>query len=327
MKGAWRFWVELFDTRELGVSLALFRVLVSCVILYSLLSIAAADLLDVLWVDREHGGYRNLGRGNWLVSAMGGPTPDNVWGLWMLCVTSTVCLLAGLLGRPVAFITLQSYNALISINGDTVGGYDTMMINALWLLFLGRSTATLSLDCWFKHRRLISDELIAAWPRYLLIFQLAVIYTATGLHKVSLTWNPLGGYSALHWVFQDPTWRRLDLDFLAWVYPLTQLGTAVTWHWETLTPLLLLAYYYRYTSNRPGRLRWLFNRRDLRSYWAAVGIMLHVGILLTLNVGPFSWISMSYYVCLYRPDELTAVWQHLRSAKILEGVNFAARSG
>jgi hypothetical protein len=97
------------------------------------------------------------------------------------------------------------------------------------------------------------------------------------------------------------------MDFTAWVYPLTQVATAITWHWETGAWVMLLVYYYRYTRDRPGRLRALSNRWDLRLPFAGIGISLHVGILLTMNVGPFSWVSMSYYLCLFRPEEVSRV--------------------
>jgi hypothetical protein len=31
------------------------------------------------------------------------------------------------------------------------------------------------------------------------------------------------------------------------------------------------------------------------------GIVLHTGILVTLDVGPFSWVTMAYYMCCGTP--------------------------
>ena len=315
MKSAFAFWVDLFDTREAGTSLAAFRVLVASVVLYSLLSIAAADLVDVLWVDVTHGGYRPLGRGNWLMDLTGGPTPANVWRMWWLALGADLMLLIGLLGRLSALVTLQAYIALCTLNGNASGGYDGLIMNALWLLVLGSCSATLSVDCRVRRGRFTSLAPIPAWPRYLAIFQLAVMYTATGLQKLSHTWTPMGGYTALHWVFQDPTWLRVyPVPHVEYLQPLLRIGTAVTWHWEQLSPLLLIYLYYRHTRERPGRLRALFLRHDLRALWALVGLSLHIGILVALNVGPFSWSSMAYYVCLVRPDE----WSKLRAGLALK---------
>lgn len=300
----WRFFVELFSRRESGTTLACFRIALGLVTLYSLLSIAAAGLLDVLWVDRFYGGYRNLPSGGWLIDMLGGTTSAVVHGVHAVALGATVLVTIGIGGRPVTFIALQSYLALISINADTVGGYDIMITNALWLLVLGEPMATLSLRCRRKTGAWTSDTQIAAWPRYLLVFQLIVVYTATGLYKLSPEWTPGGSFPALFQVYQDPTWRRFNMDFTAWIFPLTQIATAITWFFETGAWTMLLVFYFRYTKDRDGRLRALLNRFDLRIPFTALGLCLHMGILFTLNVGPFSWVSMSYYLCMWHPDEL-----------------------
>jgi hypothetical protein len=115
-------------------------------------------------------------------------------------------------------------------------------------------------------------------------------------------WTPGGGYSALYWVFQEPTWRRFDMTWTAQLYPLTQVATAVAWWWEVLAPLLLVVYWLRYTADRGGRLRRLVHKYDPRLLFAGIGVVLHLTIAFTVNVGPFSWISLSYYLCLIPPD-------------------------
>ena len=130
------------------------------------------------------------------------------------------------------------------------------------------------------------------------------MYGATGLHKLGATWLPTGGYSALYWALQDAVFRRFETAWVAWVYPLTQVGTLVAWCFEVLSPLLLLVFFYRATRERPGRVRALFNRVDLRIPYLLVGLCLHLGIWLLFEVGPFSPISLSFYFCLWRPEEL-----------------------
>jgi hypothetical protein len=151
---------------------------------------------------------------------------------------------------------------------------------------------------------------VSAWPRHLLIFQILFVYTATGLQKTSILWTPAGEYAALYYVLQDPTWTRFDGELFATLYPVTQLATAVTWHWEQLSLGLLLYYYFRQTRDRPGRLRRWFLRWDLRVAWVAIGIALHIGILVLLSVGPFSLVAMAYYVTLFSPDEVER-WGHV----------------
>ncbi len=313
LKRWWGFWVELFGHKETGTSIAVFRIGVGMVVLYSLLTVASSGLVDVLWVDAKHGGMRHVG-GTWLINKLGGPTPGNVWLLFWTGVALSGCVIVGLGGRLATFLLCQVYGGLVGINGDASGGSDSMMLNALWLLTLAKPTATLAVDCWLRERSWTSERLISAWPRYLIILQIIIVYGATGLQKTGMSWTPFGGYSALYFALQDPTWTRFDPGIFSDLYIVTQLATAVTWHWEQFTPVLLLWFYFRYTAtpDKPGRLRRWVGRWDLRKPWALIGIGLHAGILLLMNVGPFSLISVAYYVSLWRPDEVEAAVATLR---------------
>jgi hypothetical protein len=305
MRRAWRGWVDLLARRERGTSLAAFRIAVAGVILYSLLSVGLHGLVPVLWIDTNHGGFAEVGRIAGVARLLGETTPGVVWTLYTVALVSATAMLAGVGGRiPIALVAL-SYTPVATINSEAYGGYDLMIGNAVWMLLLGDATATMSVDCRRRTGAWTSDALVSAWPRYVLVFQLVTIYTSTGLHKLSADWVPGGTHAALYWVFQDPTWNRFDLrELSAQFYPLTQIGTALTWWWEVTTWSLLLVYWYRYTADRPGRVRALFNRVDLRKPWAAIGVGVHIGILVLLNVGPFSFISLAYYLCLWTPDEL-----------------------
>ena len=303
---AWQRWQALVSRRERATTLALFRVLVSAIVLGSLLSAAAAGVIDVTWVDAAYGGMLSLGPGNWLVSSLGGPTPVVVWGLFGVGVAGAGLSLIGLGGRWPLLATLQAYLGLTSLNPTASGGFDNLLTIALWLLFLSGCNATLSVDARRREGAWLSERDVAAWPRYLLILQLIVMYTATGLQKVSLSWTPMGGYTALYYVLQDPTWLRSEQLARSVPLPLLRVGTALTWHWEQLTCLLLVVFYFRATRARPGRLRAAFNRWDLRLPWAAIGVSLHLGILLLIDVGPFSFVSLAYYVNLFAPEEIEA---------------------
>ena len=308
MKKRWLAWVELVAGQEQGTSLALFRIALGLTTLYSLLSIAGAGLVGALWTHVEYGGMRVV-HGNWLVQYLGGTSPGVVWGLWSSAVLSALLFTLGVggpvLGRVICLLLLQSYNALVTINPLASGGYDALMTNAFWLLLFAQPSATLSVWSRLRNGDFCSEQMVSSWPRYLLIVQLLLLYTLTGLQKTALIWTPGGGYTALYWVTQDLTWMRFDGAFAAWITPLLRVGTALTWHWEQLSLLLLLWFYYRHTSERGGRLRAWVLKRDWRLAWALVGVGLHIGILIMLNVGPFSWVSLSFYFLLWRPQE----WQ------------------
>jgi hypothetical protein len=299
--GLWARWVSLLAEREPGTSLALFRIACGLCLLGSVGSVAWHGLVPVLWLGPSDGGYTTPST-PWLFRHLGGVHPGTVWPVVAGTLLCGLALAAGLGGRLTPFLALQGYLALWGLNGDALGGYDWLLTNALWLLVLSRSTATLALDCRLWTGAWSSAELVPAWPRYLAIYQIVLVYWSTGMHKLSAFWTPAGGYSALYYILQEPNWQRWDMSWLAWVYPLTQVATALSWLWEVTAPLLLLVLWYRRTADRPGRLRALCNRLPLRGLWMLVGLSVHLGIALFMNVGPFSWISLSYYLCLFRPE-------------------------
>jgi hypothetical protein len=297
----WSRWVALLDRRETGEPLALIRVLLASVVLLVLWRDRA--IVEPLWLDVAHGGYRTLDSPRWLIAALGGCTPEVISGLMLTCGISAGLLLVGVLPRLAALACLQILLALTEINGHASGSDDLLLANALWLLVLSDSAATFSLTARIRGGSWRSDRLVGAWPRYLIIGQLVLMYAMTGLQKVSAHWVPGGDLGALFYILQQPSWMRRDLPWLADVYPLTQAATLGTWLFEVGAPLLLLAYWFRDTRQRPGALRALLNRLDFRGKFAAAGICLHIGIHLLMDIGPFSYLTLSLYPALWHPDE------------------------
>ncbi|MCH9681349.1 MAG: HTTM domain-containing protein [Deltaproteobacteria bacterium] len=303
---AWLRWVDRIGRRESGEALALFRIGSGAAVVASVLSVVMAGLVRPIWIDAAHGGILPL-TGGWLVQALGGATPSVVWGLVVVTLLAGVTLTLGIAGRVSALVAAQGMLALTSLDTDTRCSYDPLLVNSLWLLVLADSTATLSVQCRRRHGRWMDARLVAAWPRYLIIVQLVVLYTATGLHKISLSWTPGGGFSALYYILQQPSWQHGDMTWLAHVYPVTQVGTAVTWIWELTWPLVLLALYVRSTAERGGRARRWFDRLRLRTVYAVIGLGIHLTIPLVMVVGPFSLVTLAYYPCLFRAEELRAM--------------------
>jgi hypothetical protein len=315
--GLWERWLAVLRRREPGEALALFRIITGLSLLLNLLPAIRLGLVRVLWMDVSSGGYRGLdGAGSWLVRALGGPTPEVVGGLVAATLAAGLLVMIGLGGRWPALVAGQGMLAISMINNDAKGSYDALLCDSLWILFLAGGTATLSLDCRRRCGRWWAPSSVAAWPRYLAILQIAAVYGSTGLHKVSAFWTPMGGYSALYYILQQPTWHRWEMSALAWVFPLTQAATAVTWCWEVFWPLLPLQMILRAkqeaTGRAPGRLGRLLTRWDLRWPFLGFGVAMHVSIFALMEVGPFSWITLAYYPCLLRSEELRAIGRRLR---------------
>ncbi len=319
-RNGWKAWSRFLSRRESATTLGVFRILVGLVTLYSLASAVTGGVVDLLWVGKEYGGIVAGESGHWIWRLLDGPhspdgsTPAHVWTLLSAVATFALLSTLGVGGRWPLFLTQQTYLALVSLNPHSSGGYDVLITTAWLLLFCSRCTETLSVDCFRRTGSFISRRKVPAWPRYLLFTQVLVMYTATGFQKVGLSWTPMGGYTALHYVLHDPTWTRFPPDWVAAAGPLLRVMTAVTWHWEQLSFLMLPLLYFRLTKHRAGRVRAWCNRWDWRVPWALIGVGMHVGILLLMNVGPFSWISMSYYVTLWSGGELDRLLTQVRSA-------------
>jgi hypothetical protein len=336
-RSLWARWTGLLNRREYGTSLALFRIGCGLAVFCSVGSALLHGVAGAVWLDQADGGYRQwgnplwlfglaggesaaqrhfeyfkVGLGPWLFGLLGGVSPATLWAMVGVVMVSALMLIVGLGGRITTFVLLQAYIAVSGINDQIWGGDDQLIGNALWLLVLGRATATLSLDCRLRTGCWRSDTLVAAWPRYLAIYQLVLVYFTTAMQKVSIYWTPAGEYSALYYILQEPTWQRWDMSWLAWVFPLTQVATALTWCWELSSPLLLLALWYRSTPERRGWLRTLFNAINFRRLYVLVGLGMHLGIWILMGVGPFSWITLSFYFCLYRPEEWRTTWNRVR---------------
>ncbi len=305
----WCRWVRFLDQKEPGTTLALWRIAVGLCLFGTVAAVVLAGAVPALWMGPGEGGY-TVPNTPWQFRLLGGVTRANVNAVIAVTLLASMLTAVGLGGRWPVLVALQGFIGLFMLNPGATGSHDAVVTNSLWLLFLSRGTATLSLDCRLRTGQWTNDTPVPAWPRYLAIFQLVLIYATTGMQKVSATWTPVGGFSALYYILQQPTWQRWDMNWAAWVYPLTQIGTAVSWVWEITSPLLLLALWYRATPERPGRVRRLFNRINFRRVFVLIGLAVHLGILACLEVGPFSWIMLSMYLCLYRPEE----WKRVRQA-------------
>lgn len=302
----WSRWVEATSATESGLSLALFRIGIGLCVLLTIGSVVWADLVGVFWVDAAHGGVRTL-KGNGLVQLLGGPEPRVIWGLVWTSLLAGVAVTVGLGGRLAAALALVTVQALVDINSYAGGSYDQLLQNALWLLVITPSAHTLSVDRRLTDGRWTTELPIGAWARWLVAFQLVLVYTSTGMQKLSAYWTPGGDFSALYYILQQPGWQHGDMRWLAPLFPLTQLATALTWFWEVLNPLWLVALWFAEDPSKTGWLRTWFRRLRVRWVFFGLGVLFHVLILATMNVGPFGPISLAFYAAMVRPDEWRAL--------------------
>lgn len=311
--GRVRRFVDFCSTTEPPTVLAAFRIAMGLMVLWTIGVVLMSGSVESLWMDVDHGGYRSLPKGNWLVELLGGKTPEMVWGMTIASVIGGVAMVAGLGGRVTVMLTLWAVMAATDFNSQASGSYDELLTSGMFCCVLGNTTATWSLDCRIKTGKWVNDTPVYSFPRWLAVFQIVLTYWATGCQKVSAYWVPGGDFSALYYILQQPSWHRAEMHWIAYVYPLTQAMTAVTWFWEVFFPLVWLAFWYRATRSRSGWLRKQFLRWDVRNAFVVVGVFLHLGVHALMNVGPFSFVTLAFYICMYHPDEYRKFGERVRA--------------
>jgi len=296
---AW--WISLWDRREDPTVLAMIRIGISLVVLADYAEMARLGLVELMFAPHDAGGLVNVTTRTplpelyrWFPA-----TADTAWGAWALVVASMALFGLGVVPwlTGAIFVLVSAQHALLVPLADR--GIDTLIRNAVLILVFSKCDGR-----WSPTGRRRTE--VPAWPRHLLIVQLAVMYFAAGIQKTALTWGPLGDFGALYLILQDPSIARFRFGWLASVYPLTQIATATTLAFEWGAVLLPLAYWFRDTRERPGRWRALLNRVDFRATWATVGVFLHIGIAVTMQLGIFPWAMLALYPALFHPEELSS---------------------
>jgi hypothetical protein len=299
LRRAWHFYLAQLTSREDGAAIAAVRIGVGLAVLTLVVPFvvddAGREIVNFALCDIDAGGYRPL-RGSALLRWLGGPRPEVMHGILTTASIAAVLMVAGLGGRLSVLIVAVTTHLVFSVNADVSGGGDALLGNALFLLLLGNCTQTVSLDARLRTGRWVDPTAIAAWPRKLILVQLAVVYTVTGLQKlVSSAWTPLDGFSALYQILQSPQWAR-DPDLLVsthgWLVVPAAVLSFVTITWEIGFFVVLIR----------RRWRWLF---------ALTGVLMHAGILVLMEVGAFSWLSMALYPAMFG-DEIAALVERAR---------------
>ncbi len=135
------------------------------------------------------------------------------------------------------------------------------------------------------------------------LFAAFVLWHALAMLVSSLP-SPGGPADALWYILQQPTWQRFTMYWVAPFYPLTRIATLSTWVFEHLSPVLILAAWFRHTRTRPGRLRAQCNRMDVRLPFLLFGVLLHVGIEATMEVGAFTVFTLGVHAACFSGDEV-----------------------
>jgi hypothetical protein len=312
----WRKYVAFWDHRETAESLALVRILLAAVVLWDLLQVQRLNLVRVLWAPVEEGGLGPASHAEpliWFYERYGASYETTLW-LYGVTLAAAAMLMLGLLSRFSALALLLLYAQLETLSPDADRGIDTLLRDVMCILVFSRAGATLSLDALIRKKKLVTDTLVPAWPRYLIIAQLMILYFFAGLAKDAASWSWNGGYVALFYVLHEPHHIRFVIphDWLVVAYPLTQLGTLTTVIWERSAIFLPLLKWLRNTRARDTRWHRWANKLRLLELWVCTGIFFHLMLALLLALGIFPWGCLALYPALARPESWRRWAQRLR---------------
>lgn len=220
-----------------------------------------------------------------------------LFGVWMAI---TVAFILGWKTRVMSVLLwLLTLAFLTRTHAMRTGAEEVLMVGLLLLMFAPSGYA-FSLDQRARRRRdpTLGDAPIytVAWPLRLLQIQLAMIYFTTGLAKVlAPAWHE-GWFVSTWWDGTSLHYVLCKIHMTHWSYAQTQLpfwvtatATYVAVWWEVLFPFLVCS-------------RWT------RAATLWFGVLFHIGIYISIEVGWFSFYTLSFYA-VWVPGEFWDRWK------------------
>lgn len=215
---------------------------------------------------------------------------------WGVLLVSAIALAVGFQSRIAAivvFILMHSFNRRVSV---LLNAGDTILIVIALVLALSCCGAALSLDQRRHTGSFWSAETLAPWPVRLLQVEMTLIYLVAVHAKLSnKSWDD-GSASFYAWR-TDGKWALLEVP--QWLADNAVLVNMATW--GTLVIELALAI-----------LVW--NLR-LRFWVLAAGVVMHVTMMVTMNVGYFSLAMFVLYLAFVPWETVQRLPERLKARR------------
>ncbi len=309
MVRCWQRYVAFWSERERPDAYALVRITFGIALVLNLLEqLLSGDILEFYALPSEGGIFPFQRPGSPLsLFRLFAPTALHVRVLVYAHLAAAVLFTLGCATRLVALVnffcqvTLSERMPLFAFGGDNVFRV------YCFLMVLAPCGAAWSLDAWFRRRwQGKVTRSVPSWPRRLMMLQLALIYTSTGLMKCGSSWSFMDGWSALYLAVNLPGLARWPGDWAAWVYPLTQGGTFVAKWWEITFVLVPFNVFLRRRDDPARPIGWVrrwFTRWDLRGPYLLLGLVFHLSLIVLFDLGLFSPVMLSIYPSYFHPEE------------------------
>ena len=225
---------------------------------------------------------------------------------------AAVCLVLGYKTNVAKWATLLLFHAITLRNQVFWEGTENVYRCFLFYLCLSRCGHAYSLDNWLRCRKLRAQgrlsepggpgdgagvapspahpqgleaiyRLVPAWPRMIMILQLAGIYSYTGIVKNGDVW---ARGDAFYYALNLDHFYRFEPQQLSAIFGTTlfRLSTHITHYWEALFPLVVLGLVVRFIRREklpplPSWQRWV-----VRACWLGLGLVALAVVQITLPV-------------------------------------------
>ena len=308
-RSRWQRYIAFWNEQEAPDALALLRITFGLAFVGNVLEqILFGNVLE-LYADIPAGGIFGFEKSfPYTVFQFVPLTTGWIWALVILQLLASVTLTLGLFSNISALIVLilqiSFFDRMVLFRFSA----DEVYRVACYLMLISPIGAAWSLDAAWRGK---GRARIGKWARRMFMLQLAVIYSRTGIVKLGSSWSFMDGWSAIWLSLNLPGVNRWSGDWAAKFYPLTQVATFLVSWWEVSFFLLPLNQYLRQRPRRKRALARLLARYDLRPLYLGFGFCMHLGIMITMNIGMFAPVMWSLYPAYLKPDESRRVLQKL----------------
>jgi len=284
-----RFWFAAIPPHIYAMLRIVFG-FVGCVTLFGLRDLSTLWFLDGV-VPLDVGA---VGLKQFLVAHGAGHAAGAV--LYFATLASFVAMTIGFHTRLAVTAALFTSLVQVAWNYLPLSGADAAMRVFLFCLVWADCGSVWSLDAWLAARRspdasaVVESGSIA--PLRLLRFQIALIYFNAGLWKLFNAYWRDG--TAVHYVVQSNVYRRLPHGMPLAFDPLVSVLTYATLLWESTFAFLVL-----------------FSRT--RRIALIAGILIHLGMLSTIEIGPFHFVMLTSYLAFLQPEDVPRLPDRLQS--------------
>ncbi len=285
-------------------TLALFRIVLGCTLLIDQLQ-QWLPRLDYLL--GPHGivpagffDWQQVRSWRWTIWLFNHDEPAVYYPLFAAWVAATLAWMVGFWTRLTNVAVWVLTMCMFNRNRCVLNSGNDVLTIGIFLLMVSACGKAFSVDAWLARRRgrLPPGRIfVPVWPVRLMQFQLCVMYTTTGIIKLKgYGWGTFQGSwldgTSLHYVLNH-------LDMLRWSYAqlplplwITRSMTYACLAWEVLFPLLVL---FRLTR------RWTL----------LFGLLFHLGVWLSMDIGYFSFYTMAFYT-VWIPNEFWEAGEEIR---------------